>query len=83
MDSSWFFRCYDVRFVFGERYGQVIPGQLWENKGFDATDVHGKLYQSMVNLLAYVLYRGTFLLQRGEMGRKKSHINLVLGDYKL
>jgi hypothetical protein len=39
--------------------------------------------KSMVNLLAYVLYRGTFLLERGEMRRKKSHINLVLGDYKL
>jgi hypothetical protein len=23
------------------------------------------------------------LLERGEMGRKKSHISLVLGDYKL
>jgi len=39
--------------------------------------------KSMVNLLAYVLCRSTFLLERGEMGRKKSHINLVLGDYKL
>jgi hypothetical protein len=39
--------------------------------------------KSMVNLLAYVLYTGIFLLERGEIGRKKSHINLVLGDYKL
>jgi hypothetical protein len=39
--------------------------------------------KSMVNLLAYVLFRGTFLLERGEMWRKKSHIGLVLGDYKL
>jgi hypothetical protein len=38
--------------------------------------------KSMVNL-PYVLYRGTFLLERGEMGRKKRHISLVLGDYKL
>jgi len=39
-----------VRFVFGERYGggvygQVIPGQLCENTGFDATDVLSKLYE--------------------------------------
>ncbi len=50
MDSSWFFRCYDIRFFFGERYGggvygQVIPWQLCENTGFDATDVLSKLYQ--------------------------------------
>ncbi len=38
-----------MRIFFGERYGggvygQVIPGQVCENTGFDTTDVLSKLY---------------------------------------
>jgi len=65
--------CMDRSFL-----GSYVKTQVSMQLTFLASSI-----KSMVNLLAYILYRDTFLLERGEMGRKKSHINLVLGEYKL
>jgi hypothetical protein len=77
-----------VRFVFGESMvvecvdrlflGSYVKIQVLMQLMCLASSI-----KTMVNLLAYVLIRGTFLLERGGMGRKKSHINLLLVDYKL
>jgi hypothetical protein len=76
--DSWF---------FSERYGggvdRLFLGSYVKIQVLMQLMCLASSIKSMVNLLAYVLFRGTFLLERGEMGRKISHISLVLVDYKL
>jgi len=67
-----------VECMDGSFLGSYVKIQVWMQLTCLASSI-----KRMVSLLAYILYRDTFLLERGEMGRKKSHINLVLGDYKL